>query len=285
MRRALLAAVVVAMTLIATTSVAVAATSDDCGTLESGTCGVHGGGGQQFHGVIAVTNAPWVYDRALRSGAPGCGDCTWSMVIACPDNGDGDPTGPTQCEEALHAKKCHADQTLYRVYLNTSSLTDVAEGTVCLGGDGRVIPISQIAMGDVDRYVKNVRPPNLLISTRPRDGTLAGLLTYFRARTPGPLRSVRFGGSGVTETITIETSELNWHFGDRHSSGWSRTNRATHTYTYGGVEHGRLRTRWSATYTVSYAGRTSGPYDATGRVAQTQPFSLRVHHTRPVLVR
>jgi hypothetical protein len=282
--RRLSCALLVSVTLLTPLSPAAGAGADGCGSLDSSTCGVDSDGGRQFHGVIAVTNAAWVLDTASRSGS-GCADCIWSIVIACPDNGDDDPTGPTQCQESLNAPKCDTNQTLYRVYLTTSTQTDVAEGTICLGGDGKVVPISQKAKADVDRYLKNVRPPDLWISTRPRDGTLTGLRTYFHARTPHSLRPRAFGGPDVTETITIAASELNWRFGDGHASGWSTSHRATHTYTYGGVADGQLITRWSASYTVSYAGRTFGPYDASGHVRNRQAFRLAVHHTRPVLVR
>jgi hypothetical protein len=125
----------------------------------------------------------------------------------------------------------------------------------------------------------------LLIQIRPAGGTLTGLPTFFVAETPSSLAPRTLSGSDVTETVTITASELNWHFGDGATSGWMQQPRATHTYTYGGLADGRLASRWTATYTITYAGRNFGPYDVTGDVPHEQPFRLAVHHARPVLVR
>jgi hypothetical protein len=111
------------------------------------------------------------------------------------------------------------------------------------------------------------------------------LPTYFRARRPGGLAPVPFGGPEITETITIAPVRAAWQWGDSGSSGWvpaSRTLR--HTYGRGTVAHGRLIVEWAATYTITYGGATYGPFDATGRITNAQPFRLPVRTSSPVLV-
>ncbi|MDQ1695076.1 MAG: hypothetical protein QOJ03_429, partial [Frankiaceae bacterium] len=49
--------------------------------------------------------------------------------------------------------------------------------------------------------------------------------------------------------------------------------------------HGELTTRWSATYTITVAGQTFGPYAATGGVvARIQQFALTVASAHSHLV-
>jgi hypothetical protein len=87
------------------------------------------------------------------------------------------------------------------------------------------------------------------------------------------------------ETITVIPVETSWDWGDGSSSGWAPAAATTsHRYLSGGRCHGTLHTRWTATYTVTYDDETFGPYDATGQLTKSQPFSKRVATTAPVLV-
>ncbi|HWB66413.1 MAG TPA: hypothetical protein VG708_06260, partial [Mycobacteriales bacterium] len=137
---------------------------------------------------------------------------------------------------------------------------------------------------DVAKYLKDVTPPDLVISTRPRDGTLAGLPTWFAAHAPSRLRPTPFGSGQITETITIHPMRSKWQFGDGTAVTRTATATARHTYLRGGHRRGRLTTRWGATYTISYAGGSYGPYHATGTLVRRQRFSMPVHTSRPVLV-
>src|ERR1700712_4539149 len=101
----LVAALIVAV-VIAIQAPAAAASGDDCGGFDSGTCGVTGSA-SHFHGLIAVDGAPWLFDAAAHSGTEaGCGDCSWTLVLACLNNSPGDPTGDDACTAALQAAKC-----------------------------------------------------------------------------------------------------------------------------------------------------------------------------------
>ena len=51
----------------------------------------------------------------------------------------------------------------------------------------------------------------------------------------------------------------------------------THTYATGGRAHGSVTAQWGASYTITMAGATFGPYDATGGVVpRTQAFDLPI---------
>jgi hypothetical protein len=282
-RRAAVALAVVAMVL--TCGTGVARSAEQCVGVAGSTCGVHGGG-THFHGLIAVTGSPWVLADAATAGTQaGCGDCRWTIAIACPDESVSDPGTQRKCAAASNSPMCQPGQLLYRVYLSTDALLDRVEGTVCIGGQDQVVDIGDRAAAAVARYLRNVTPPDLVVSTRPATATLAGLPTYFDARRPAGLAPVPFGGPEITETITIATSRVAWRWGDHGSSGWVPAGRTLrHTYRHGTIAHGRLTVEWTATYTITYGGATYGPFDATGRITNAQRFRLPVRTSSPVLV-
>jgi hypothetical protein len=263
-----------------------AAASVRCVGVGGSTCGVesdpHAG---EFHGLIAVAGAPWVLDTSLSAGGNGCADCTWTVLIACPTESPSDPGSSDDCAVDSHSVRCGAGQLLFRIYLTTAAVTDHVVGTICLGRDRQVVSISDEADADVHRYLKTVVPPDLQITTRPSTATLAGLPTRFAAAPPADLRPVPFGGPAITETITIDPDQMSWRFGDGGDSGWVPTDRTvTHSYLSGRTAHGRVATRWRATYTITFDGRTVGPFDGDGRLTKDQAFRLAVRTTTPRLV-
>jgi hypothetical protein len=284
MIRRLLLVLLVTMTTVS--SVPESAAAAGCGTVP-GTCGVTADEANGvFHGLIAVTDQGWVLDMAARDGTEaGCGDCVWIVILACPQNTPADPGGQTACTDASGSPVCKPGQLLYRLYLTTRAETDTLEGTICLGGTSEVVAVGDAAAADVERYLRDVTPPALRIASRPQPLTLAGLTTYFTASPPS-LRPMPFGGPTVTETITITPTEADWLWGDGDDSGWlAATGSAAHRYLRGGRRAGALTVRWTARYTISYAGRTFGPYDADHTLTKQQPFVKRVATSQPVLVR
>lgn len=256
------------------------AVAGGCGQV-TGTCGVTGET-DHFHGVIAVTGAAWVLNLSTSSGT-GCSDCIWSFVPACVTENQGSPD--TLCDGSTLAPTCSPGQVLDRIYLSTGDSLDRDEGTICLGGDQQVVPVTDIGVADVARYLDNVTPPALRVTTRPGGATLAGLPTYFTAADPSDLQPSAFGGPDVTETITITPASVRWRWGEGSGTEWSAPDqRSSHTYTSGGIDRPVLATRWSASYTISYAGQTFGPYDANRQLTKTQTFRLPVLTSSPVLV-
>jgi hypothetical protein len=283
---ALAAGIAVAVLVLATAATARAMPTKPCGGFDEGPCGVHAAqDAGDFHGLIAVSDAPWVLNLAGHGGTtPGCGDCSWSLVLACASAAPGDPGSPA-CVPASISATCEPHQLLYRLYLTTDAVTDALEGTLCLGGVIEPIPISERAAGDVRRYLQDVVPPNLDITTSPSAATLAGLPTYFVARVPSTLAPAPFGGDQITETITIAPIRSDWRWGDGTASGWTADAATlTHSYAHGGNAIVRLTTRWGANYTITFQGEVFGPYQAVGTLRKQQNLTLPVDTANPTLV-
>jgi hypothetical protein len=250
----------------------------DCG-------GVSASGEQgEFHGLIAVTGLDAVFEMSSHSGTKaGCGDCEWTLIAACPSNDPTDPGGATLCPGAVNAPTCRRG-VLERLYLSDADTEYRLVETLCFHKANHVVPIGEIALVDVQRYLRDVTPPDLVIRTQPRLATLAGLTTRFQATTPARLHPAQFGGGEITETITIAPIRSDWRWGDGDATGWVETApMQTHRYISAGIEHGGLTTRWGATYTITFEGATFGPYDATGQLTRVQPFRLPVHTSTPHL--
>ncbi len=238
-----------------------------------------------FHGLIAITGIPSVFQDAAHAGTkPACGDCEWTLIAACPKNDPADPGAARLCTAATNAATCRRG-VLERLYLSDADVDYQLVATLCMHKANQVIAIGDRARADVANYLRDVTPPDLVIDTRPRLSTLAGLLTKFRAHLPAQLRPAPFGGGGITETITIAPIQSNWSWGDGDATGWVTTTATrTHRYIAGGDEHGSLTTRWGATYTITFEGVTLGPYDAVGQLTRQQAFVLPVHTSTPHLV-
>jgi hypothetical protein len=262
--------------------------AQDCGTLPiSVDCGASADPpGGYFHGLIGVTGQGWVLDLGSRSGtSPGCGDCVWTIALDCPQTNPERPDDTAGCA-GMSGAQCPPGTLPFRLYLTTSAVSNEVVGDVCLGGDSRIVLVGEDAAADVERYVDDITPPDLVIHRRPHGATLTGLATFFRSDVPGGrLGPFSFGGPTVTEAITLVPEQTEWAFGDGTSSGWLGVDAvAMHRYLDAGVLDGTLTTRWGATYTATFEGRTVGPFQAKGTVDHAQPFVVPVATSRPVLV-
>jgi hypothetical protein len=240
-----------------------------------------------------VPGQPGVLDAAARAGTkPGCGDCEWTLILACPFNLPGQPSDETSCGNAAQARSCRPNQTLFRLFLTTRKVQNLLVDTLCLGGASDVVAVGDIAATDVQRYLDDVVPPPLDLTVQPPNGALAGLPAYFMVRPPDDLAPEPFGGGQVTETITIEPAHYSWTWGDGTATtstddagGPYPDGTLTHTYARAGHVRGSLTTQWSASYTINVADRTFGPYDATGGVVpREQVFALTVNAAHSHLV-
>jgi hypothetical protein len=246
-----------------------------------------------FHGLIMVNGQPDVLAAAAKSGTEaGCGDCEWTILLACVFRTPGDHDTEHACTGSLRARQCEPGQSLFRLYLSTDAVQNALVDEICLGSIDDVIPVGDIAAADVERYLRDVVPPDMQLGVQPPHGVLAGLPAYFIVRPPADLVPTPFGGPTVTETITITPTEYVWHWGDGTADLPTTDPGApypdgnvTHLYRTAGAVDGTLTTRWGATYTITVAGQTFGPYDATGGlVDRVQPFALTVTSARSHLV-
>jgi hypothetical protein len=245
-----------------------------------------------FHGLIMVPGQPSVLDRAAQSGTKaGCGDCTWSLILACLHNDPSHPEKQDPCVDAVNSGQCGKHQLLYRLFLTTDAVRNDPVAALCLGGVTDVVPVGDRAALDVQRYLRDVTPPLLALHVAPAKGVPAGLPAYFWVRAPADLTPTPFGNGQITETITIAPQRYDWTWGDGAVSGWTTdaggpypTGTLTHTYDKADHYTGRVVIEWGATYTITVAGRTFGPYDATGTLTKTQQFTTTVLRARSTLV-
>lgn len=245
-----------------------------------------------FHGLIMVPGQPSVLDTAAHSGTKaGCGDCTWTLILACLYNLPSQPQNQDNCTGASDSAHCGKGQMQFRLYLTTDAETNRFIDVLCLGGAKDVVPVGDQAAADVARYLKDVTPPLLDLHLDPPNGIPAGMPAYFWVRPPTNLAPVPFGGGQISETITLAPTRYDWAWGDGSSSGWTTDAGApypsgtlTHTYDVAGRYHGTVTTEWGGTYTITLLGQTFGPYTAIGTVTRTQPFDTLVLSAHSTLV-
>lgn len=248
----------------------------------------------EFQGLIMVPGEPGVLDAAAHSGTqPGCGDCEWTLLMACLTNSPDHSSDSGPCTGAGESTRCDPGQQLYRLYLTTDAVQNQLVDHICLGPTKHVIAVGDQAATDVRNYLKDVTPPDLVLHVQPPNGVLADLPAYFAVQPPAGLRPQPFGGAQVTETITIRPAHYTWHWGDATADlqtddpgGPYPDGHVTHTYPTAGHVHGSLQTQWAATYTITVPGAgTFGPYDATGgTITKTQQFHLTVDAAHSHLV-
>lgn len=239
-----------------------------------------------------VPGQPSVLDTAAHSGTKaGCGDCTWTLILACLYNLPSQPQNQDNCTGASDSAHCGKGQMLFRLYLTTDAETNRFIDVLCLGGAKDVVPVGDQAAADVARYLKDVTPPLLDLHLDPPNGIPAGMPAYFWVRPPTNLAPVPFGGGQISETITLAPTRYDWAWGDGSSSGWTTdagapypTGTLTHTYDVAGRYHGTVTTEWGGTYTITLLGQTFGPYTAVGTVTRTQPFDTLVLSAHSTLV-
>ena len=283
--------------LLASQTAAHASSGDDCSGPDSPTCGITtqvdaDQAEAEFHGLIMVAGDSELLNLATHSGTqPGCGDCQWTLVVACTVDPHDNPNHLEGCQGGGGGRLCRPGQIDYRLYLTTDAFTNRLVETMCLGGPNDVVPVGNIAAADVDKYLKDVTPPALDITVQPPNGVLSNLPAYFQANPPANLPPQAFGGPQVTENITITPAHYTWDWGD--GSAMLKTDdpgapypdgNVTHTYDRSAHLTAALTTEWSATYTINVAGQTFGPYDAAGTVQRTQRFQLVVNRARSHLV-
>src|SRR5438270_5829818 len=215
----------------------------NCGSFLQSQCGVHATARGDFHGLIMVPGQPGVLDTAAHAGTkPGCSDCTWTLILACLHNDPNHPEDQDPCGSAANNPLCAKGQLFYRLYLTTDDVRNRLVDLLCIGGLQDVVAVGDQAATDVQKYLRDVTPPNLDLHLAPPKGIPAGLPAYFWVRPPADLTPAPFGGGQITETITLAPQRYNWTWGDGQSSGWTTDAGApypdgTLTHTYDNAAH------------------------------------------------
>jgi len=245
----------------------------------------------EFHGLIMVPGNPGVLERAAHGGTEaGCGDCSWELILACLTNDPGQHGDQSVCSSAGQARQCGKGQIAYRLYLSTNAVKNEFVDLLCLDGVNDVVPVGDIAASDVQRYLKDVKPPDLTVSIDPKNGVPAGLPAYFWVTVP-TIDPAPFGGGQVSESITLKPQRYQWTWGDGDAGAWTTDRGApypdgtvTHTYVKSDHYAGSVTIEWGGSYTISVAGETFGPYEAIGTVTRAEPFAITVLRAHSTLV-
>jgi hypothetical protein len=244
----------------------------------------------EFHGLIMVPGQPEVLDAAAHGGTQaGCGDCSWELILACLQNGAGQ-TDQGECTGSAKVPKCSKGQVAYRLYLSTNALKNQLVDVLCLGGTNDIVPVGDIAAADVQRYLKDVKPPDITVNIDPDNGVPAGLPAYFWVKPPST-GAAQFGKAQVSEAIMLKLLRFRWSWGDGQTADWTTNAGApypdgTVTHTYARSDHyaGQVTIEWGGTYTITVAGETFGPYNAIGTITGDEPFTITVLKAHSTLV-
>ncbi len=236
-----------------------------------------GNGGWQGSGSVFV---PGGYAVGDNNGSPGssCVGCIWMLDPFCPDN----PVPGYGC--AINsAMGCPPGYGRYAVWFAAAGRNLEMLTSICIGPGQR--PVSGAEMGSLIRDRVNQAAPRQRIGVQPANGALTQLPAVFRSGQPASIsRTDSIAGFSVRFRAT---ASWRWGWGDGTTTTTTRTGgrypnmSVAHTYRRSGQLRVRLRTRWTASFTVD--GR--GPYNvAGGPVTQSGELGLLVRQSRAVLV-
>ncbi len=208
-----------------------------------------------------------------------CVGCRWVLTHYCPEA----PEFGVSC--ALNPSMgCPSGDRRYVVWFARAggNLTPLVE-LPCIGPGQR--PVSGAEMGAFIRDRVNQSAPRQRIGVQPANGALTQLPAVFRSGQPASIsRTDSIAGFSVRFRAT---ASWRWGWGDGTTTTTTRPGgrypnmSVAHTYRRSGQLRVRLRTRWTASFTVD--GR--GPYNvAGGPVTQSGELGLLVRQSRAVLV-
>jgi hypothetical protein len=285
MRRVLL--VVIAVFALGLPTTARADTCDGMTVL----CGADSTGNGTYQGVVVIPGFQSGNAAQHSNGASGCADCEWSLVPACwvnsPENG-----ADALCGAAVNVCRSRGDDGIfYWVFVRRPGEGWHQVGTACIGAHDPVVTLADLRVDAARYYRDEVRPNAATISPQPADGPwVVNLNAYFLAQGAAPLERT-FGPAGARMTITATPTYV-WDFGDESApletasvGGPYPDGDVTHVYRSDGRRTVTLTTRWSATFTVTTALGTFGPWDVPGApIAPSTSRTIPVREARAELI-
>ncbi len=146
---------------------------------------------------------------------------------------------------------------------------------ICLGPEEaeRVDPRAAV-IARVRADWKSWDLPRARVVTQPDDETLVNVATRFRTTTPPPATLPPKPVLGMPVTLSIRATGYVWDFGDGtrlRAEPRDGRPRSEHTYREPGVYEARLRTYYSATFTIAGSPtvyRLEGTADVPGRATE-----------------
>lgn len=247
------------------------AQAGECSIVRAQACATESA--RSFRGVIIVPGSEAANRAVARSN--GCEGCDWTLVVDC-DHNDVDSRTYTHCA----AEICD-DGTTYRIYLQRpEDAQPVYLDSVCLSPTRRVVTAADLA-NDMDRYLKDLRPPRPKISVQPAGRAVTGLPTYFAAggaRTDQTELDVTTAAGPATLRIDIAAQRYLWAFGDGGRcettapggpyDGGPATercdDRVAHVYRTAGDTRVSLNATWGGTYAFDVGYGPVGPLPIPG---------------------
>lgn len=214
-------------------------------------------------------------DGSASGSQHSCAHCTWMAADPC--SLDSNAIG---CGRLTAA--CPAGQEQRRMWFSLDyGLTWFDRGLECVGASSEA-SIDSAGQALHETFARAV--PQARISSQPSQGLLPQVPTLFDSGQPVALAPSRHR-IGSLAIVLAPIAHWHWDFGDggrldTQSAGSRYPDRTvSHVYRKAGVFQVRLRTTWTATYTVD----GQGPFAVEGPVIQFAATRIEVGQGRAVL--
>ncbi len=222
--------------------------------------------------------------------APGEPAAILIHVAACPGNEPGSEAN--LCEAARICPT--TDQLAFWVYIRRWNASTKAHDDpvlvaqppyVCLGPEeaqrAQQVDPRLAVIARVRRDWRNFGLPAAVVVTQPAEQTLVGAETRFLSKTPATATLPPKPVLGMDVTLSIRATGYEWDFGDGtvlEAAADGGKPRSEHTYRDPGVKEVRLRTFYSATFTIAGSPTVyplEGTADVPGRVTVVRAREAR----------
>lgn len=226
----------------------------------------------QYVGTGAVLLPGGVAPSAQQSAAE-CEDCRWRLTNPC--------TSFTSTVCAPIPAFCTDPQVPKRVWFARGDDPWRDIGVICVGSSG-LLTLAKARAAIQDEFRESL--PSLNPKAQPKQGILPRIPVIFRSGQTPPGASVHYllGRRFVLDP----TPRWRWRFGDgtvmnttKPGSKWPKTDIA-HPYASAGTRTVRVRTTWTATFTVDGLG----PFPVEETITQNDTVDIEVGEARAVLV-
>ena len=204
-----------------------------------------------------------------------CHDCRWQATEPC-------PAGSSSINCGIVGSGCPTGQVLRLIWFSDDGgATWENRGPRCLGASGGA-DSRPAAQAIHERFARAV--PAAEISCQPAQGLLPQVPTLFSSGQPAhvPTSTHTIGGRQIRLS---PVAHWHWDFGDgavldtQLAGSRFPDLSVSHIYRESGTFQVRLRTTWTATYTVD----GQGPFPVEGTVTQSATATIRVGQGRAVL--
>lgn len=232
--------------------------------------------GDDEHDVYIGTGAvvlPSSSAASDRSTAITCADCSWKLTPGCSSAHDG------PCDSVTRG--CPSGQALRRIWFSRGDGDWRDLGIICIGPSG-VLKLSAVQDWVAEQFIQGL--PALRPAFQPSSGVLPRIPVVFRSRQGDfGTKSYRLAGHRIRLSATPMWL---WRFGDGrrlltdHPGSRYPAVAVAHAYASAGARNVRVRTTWSAEYTVDGLG----PFPVEPDISQDAAVPILVGQGRAVLI-